>query len=259
MYYILLPAYNEERDIATLLERIRAALTELQINYQLLVVNDGSRDRTLEILRQMQLDLPMEILDHGVNQGLGQAMLTGLQRAIELVKDEDVVITMDADNTHDPYLIGAMRDRILQGADVVIASRYEHGGQEVGLSHLRSFLSRGASTLLKFFFPIQGVKDFTCGYRAYRGAALKRAFAVYGDHFVEERGFTCMAEILIKMGAVAVRVAEVPLVLRYDLKFGPSKMKVMRTILRYFVLIGKNLGGRSQHTTHPPSPKGWVQ
>ena len=244
MFYILLPAYNEERDIRTLLERIRFALTGLQVMYQVLVVNDGSRDRTMEILREMQADLPLEVLDHGVNKGLGQAMLTGLQRALVLMKDEDILITMDADNTHDPCLIGAMSERIAQGADVVIASRYEQGGQEVGLSRLRSFLSRGASTLLKVFFPIAGAKDFTCGYRAYRGAALKRAFAVYGDHLVEERGFTCMAEILIKMGAVAARVSEVPLVLRYDLKSSPSKMKVMRTILRYFVLIAKNLGGR---------------
>jgi dolichol-phosphate mannosyltransferase len=257
MYYIMLPAYNEEADIQTLLERIRAALVDLQINYQILVVNDGSRDRTLEILHELEADLPLEILDHGENKGLGQAMLTGLKRAAWLVKDEDVVITMDADNTHDPHLIGLMRDRITQGADVVIASRYEQGGQEIGLSRLRSILSRGASILLKTFFPIRGVKDFTCGYRAYRGAVLKRVFGIYGDQLIEERGFTCMAEILIKMGVVAARVAEVPLVLRYDLKSGPSKMKVMRTILRYFVLIAKNLGGRPPHTTH--SRKGWVR
>jgi dolichol-phosphate mannosyltransferase len=257
MVYVLLPAYNEERDIGSLLERIRAALTDLNVTYQVLVVNDGSSDRTLEILHRLQKDLPLEVLDHGVNKGLGQAMLTGLRRAAALVKDDDVVITMDADNTHDPCLIGIMCHRLVQGADVVIASRYELGGQEVGLSRLRSFLSRGASTLLKLFFPIQGAKDFTCGYRAYRGSVLKHAFAVYGDHLVEEHGFTCMAEILIKMGAVDARVSEVPLVLRYDLKSSPSKMKVLRTILRYFVLIAKNLGGRPPHT--PAPHKGWVR
>lgn len=252
MYYVMLPAYNEERDIGQLLERIRAALSDLNVSYQVLVVNDGSRDRTLEILRGLQAALPLEILDHGVNKGLGQAMLTGLRRAAALMKEEDLLFTMDADNTHDPCLMGLMAEHITHGADLVIASRYELGGQEVGLSGLRSFLSRGASTLLKIFFPIHGAKDFTCGYRAYRGALLKRAFAAYGDHLVDEHGFTCMAEILIKMGAISARVSEVPLVLRYDLKSSPSKMKVLRTILRYFVLIAKNLGARpSQH----PAPQ----
>jgi dolichol-phosphate mannosyltransferase len=242
MYYILLPAYNEERDIGPLLQRICEAMGSMHFDqYKVLVVNDGSTDATLSVVGGCQDTMPIEILDHGINKGLGQAMLTGLSRAAELVEDEDVLITMDADNTHDPQLIGAMVGKIRAGANVVIASRYEQGGEEVGLSRLRSFLSRGASTLLKIFFPINGAKDYTCGFRAYRGVELKRAFQVYGSRFVEERGFTCMAEILIKLRAVGVRVAEVPLVLRYDLKSGRSKMKVLRTIMRYFVMIARNL------------------
>jgi dolichol-phosphate mannosyltransferase len=185
--------------------------------------------------------MPIELLDHGVNKGLGQAMLTGLSRAAGLVEDDDILITMDADNTHDPALIGRMVEKIHGGSDVVIASRYEQGGEEVGLSRLRSFLSRGASSLLKTFFPITGAKDYTCGYRAYRGAALKIAYQGFGSRLVEEHGFTCMAEILIKFRMIRARVSEVPLVLRYDLKSGDSKMKVFRTILRYFVLIAHNL------------------
>ncbi len=242
MVYILLPAYNEERDIGPLLQRISDAMQSLHYdNYKVLVVNDGSKDGTVSVVSARQQDMPVELINHEVNKGLGQAMLTGLRRAAELVQDDDVLITMDADNTHDPQLIGAMVGKIRAGASLVIASRYEQGGEEVGLSRLRSFLSRGASTLLKIFFPINGAKDYTCGFRAYQGAALKRAFRAYGDRLVEERGFTCMAEILIKLRSVGVRVAEVPLVLRYDLKSGQSKMKVLRTILRYFVMIARNL------------------
>lgn len=242
MVYILLPAYNEERDIGPLLQRISDAMQSLHYdNYKVLVVNDGSKDGTVSVVSARQQDMPVELINHEVNKGLGQAMLTGLRRAAELVQDDDVLITMDADNTHDPQLIGAMVGKIRAGASLVIASRYEQGGEEVGLSRLRSFLSRGASTLLKIFFPINGAKDYTCGFRAYQGAALKRAFRAYGDRLVEERGFTCMAEILIKLRSVGVRVAEVPLVLRYDLKSGQSKMKVLRTIFRYFVMIARNL------------------
>jgi dolichol-phosphate mannosyltransferase len=243
MLYILLPAYNEERDIRPLLERICGAMQQLNIPYyKVFVVNDGSTDGTVCEVLAMQAGMPLELLDHGVNKGLGQAMLTGLRYAASQMNDEDVLVSMDADNTHEPLLIGAMLEKIRQ-ADIVIASRYETGGEEVGLSKIRSILSRGASTLLVIFFPIPGAKDYTCGYRAYRGELLKRAYQVYGDNLVAERGFTCMAEILIKLRAIGARVTEVPLVLRYDLKSGMSKMKVVRTILRYFVLIGENLKG----------------
>jgi dolichol-phosphate mannosyltransferase len=241
MYYILLPAFNEEQDIGLLMQRIRAAMAELGASYLVLVVNDGSTDRTVQVVTGCQQDMPVELIDHRVNQGLGQAILSGVRRAAGLLLDEDVLVTMDADNTHDPLLIARMGSEVRAGADLVIASRYEKGGQEIGLSETRRLLSRGASLLLKFFFPIPGAKDYTCGFRAYGGKALRRAYGVYGDRLVEERGFTCMAEILIKLRAVGIRVAEVPLVLRYDLKTGKSKMKVLRTILRYFVLISRNL------------------
>lgn len=251
MYYILLPAYNEEGDIGVLLNRVQQAMSELNIEYKTIVVNDGSTDRTAAVVKNWQSSMSLELLEHKTNQGLGQTMLTGLRRAAELAKDDDIIFTMDADNTHDPRLIGAMIEKVKSGADLVIASRYERGGEEVGLSHLRSFLSRGASTLLKIFFPIPGARDYTCGFRAYRGSLLRRAFKFYGDRLVEERGFTCMAEILIKARAVSARVAEVPLVLRYDLKSGKSKMNVLRTILRYFVLIRRNLLSWHTQPLHP--------
>jgi dolichol-phosphate mannosyltransferase len=66
---------------------------------------------------------------------------------------------------------------------------------------------------------------------------LRRAVAAWGERLVEEAGFTCMAEVLLKLGRGGARVSETPLVLRYDLKEGASKMKMTRTIARYFELI----------------------
>ncbi len=239
--YLVLPAYNEERDIKALLQRVQVAMEDQNIAYRVLVVNDGSKDNTVAVVNNCAQTMPVELLDHVVNKGLGQAILTGLTRGNELAGADDVVVTMDADNTHDPALIGMMLKKIDSGKDVVIASRYEEGGREVGLSWIRHIFSGAASFLLRLFFPISGAKDYTCGYRAYRGAMLHRAFSIYGSNLVEERGFTCMAEILIKMKKLNARVGEVPLVLRYDLKSGKSKMKVMRTIWRYWILIVKQL------------------
>ena len=164
-------------------------------------------------------------------------MRTGLSWACGHATEGDVVVAMDADNTHSPALIPALLERIEEGHDVVIASRYAPGGAEVGLSWRRRLMSRAASALLARFFPIPGVRDYTCGYRAYRVSALQRGVGRFGDHLIEEAGFTCMAELLVKLAAAGCRVAEVPLVLRYDLKAGASKMRVARTVLRYGRLI----------------------
>jgi len=122
-------------------------------------------------------------------------------------------------------------------ADIVIASRYAPGGDEVGLTALRKVLSRGASFLLTLMTPVPGARDYTCGFRLYRAAMLRRAADAWGSRLVEEAGFTCMAEVLLKLGRGGARVTEYPLILRYDLKEGASKMKMMRTISRYFALI----------------------
>ena len=144
---------------------------------------------------------------------------------------------MDADNTHDPGLLPDMcRFLDEQKGDVVIASRYVKGGDEVGLTPLRKVLSRGASTLLTLTVPVKGARDYTCGFRVYRVTTLRRAFAQWQDKLVEESGFTCMAEILLKLGRGGAKVIEWPLILRYDLKEGASKMKIMRTISRYFAM-----------------------
>ena len=246
MIYMLLPAYNEERDLPTLLGRVQEMLKSSALRIHVLLVNDGSADRTLEVAHQYAERMAMTILDHGVNKGLGAAMLTGLEYAAQTAGTDDVVVAMDADNTHDPGLMEAMMAQIRAGSDVVIASRYQKGGEELGLTAARKVLSRGASTLLRFFFPIQGAFDYTCGYRAYTVKIIRRAFRSYGPLFVEERGFTCMAEILIKLNHLGARISEVPLVLRYDFKTGPSKMKFARTIWRYMILVRrlKKLGSQ---------------
>jgi len=178
MIYILLPAYNEEKDLPPLLKRVKAALAGQE--YQVLVVNDGSQDQTLSIARAWAEQMPLTVLDHGVNKGLGQAMLTGLSHAVEVAGPDDLVVAMDADNTHDPALTLRMAQQIFAGKDVVIASRYAPGGEEIGLTPIRRLLSRGASFLLRLFFPIQGALDYTCGYRAYRVEFLRRAFCCMG-------------------------------------------------------------------------------
>ena len=90
---------------------------------------------------------------------------------------------------------------------------------------------------------VPGARDYTCGYRLYRSSMLRRAFQAWGDRLIEEAGFVCMAEVLVKLGRGGAKVSEAPLVLRYDRKEGASKMKVMKTISRYFVMARRVRSG----------------
>jgi len=238
MIYILLPAFNEESGLPLLLKKIGECF-EKNGNYLVVLVDDGSEDNSVEVARSFEKEIPIKIIQHGENKGLGAAINTGFEYLIPVVNDQDFIVTMDADNTHDPALIGGMVEKIEKnGLDVVVGSRYVAGADEIGVSVFRKLMSRGASLLIKMVNPIKGVKDYSSGYRLYRALALKSAWKYYEGRVVEESGFSCMVELLVKLANMSnLRFGEVPLVLRYDLKQGRSKMRIIRTIKRYLVLI----------------------
>lgn len=242
MILIVLPAFNEEGSIGLLLEAIRQAMhAQGDLTFRAVVVNDGSWDRTAEVVGQFEGIMPLELISHPVNRGLSETLKTGLMHVLEKCDESDVVVTMDADNTHTPDLIIRMLQLIDSGHDVVIASRYQQGARVIGVPAYRRLLSSGASLLFRAFFPIRGVRDYTCGYRAYRADALIRAVDLYGHDFINQEGFSCMVDILLKLRRLGLSIAEVPLVLRYDLKHGMSKMKVVRTIRETLALIVRQL------------------
>lgn len=229
---VLLPAFNEEGNIGELLRRVS------EQGVSVVVVDDGSEDRTAAVVAGAMVNLPrLFLVRHGRNRGLGAAIRTGFEAARRLVPEHEVLVTMDADGSHDPALIPDMVDLVRGGAGLVVASRFARGGREVGLRLHRRLLSRGARLFMRGLFPIPGVKDYSSGYRAYSAALLSRAADFYGeDGLVTTSGFDCMAEILVKLRRFEPRCREVPLVLRYDRKRGPSKVRYLATILGYLRL-----------------------
>lgn len=242
--FVVLPAFNEAENLGPLLDGIAQTMLEEGLAYRVVLVDDGSRDDTMVVAQSRAESMPLSIVRHEVNQGLGATIRDGLREAAELCGDRDIVVALDADNTHPPGLIGAMVRRIREGNDVVIASRYRPGARVLGVPGFRRFLSWGAGVLFRIAFPIPGVKDYTCGYRAYRGALLKAAFRQHGEGLVSEAGFQCMVDILLKLHRMGAICCEVPLVLRYDLKGGASKMKVGQTVFRTLGLILRRRLGR---------------
>jgi len=222
---VVLPVFNEEEALAQLLPQL-AQHAPLDI----VAVDDGSRDRSAEIMRGCTYPgVAVTVLKHAFNQGLGRTIRDGLYHAATIAEDGDAIITMDADNTHPVDRIPLMTNLILNGADIVVASRYRRGSRVVGLTVLRRFLSFGANMLFRAAAPVGGLRDYTCGYRAVRAGLLQRAMAE-GVDLVTETGFASTAEIVLKLRRFRPVCREIPLVLRYDRKPTQSKMRVAKTI-----------------------------
>lgn len=235
-----LPAYNEEKGIQEVLKSIKNLRNTSKYEIRVLVVEDGSTDDTASVVAKAVMDNDYIILlRHEHNRGLGEAIKSILKYAVEKLENDDILVTLDADNTHSPQLIERMIDLILtEKLDLVVASRFTEGGREIGLSLLRKVYSRGAMLYFKMFFPIVNMNDYSSGFRAYRIRTLKEAFTRW-NNLVTTNGFDCMAEIAAKFSKMKIKAGEVPLILNYHLKQGESKMRVMRTVRGYFSLLAK--------------------
>ena len=235
--YIGLPAFNEEIALPRLLQRIDRLRPKFQGAISVVLYNDGSTDSTAAIAKDWQTRLPLVLLDCAQNKGLGAGLRALVEHAVATGGDDDILVVMDCDDTHDPEQIGEMLTAIDRGADVAIGSRFVGGATVQGVPLLRRFTALGAIVLFKLIHPVRGVRDYTCGYRCYRIGALKTLSARYGARLIEETGFACMVELLLKLNACGFRFSEIPLRLRYDLKPTPSKMDVSSNIGRLLKLL----------------------
>jgi dolichol-phosphate mannosyltransferase len=230
---LTMPAYNEARVIRELLTQAEAAFSRLGLEWDIIVIDDGSKDETAPIVREFARQEPrVRLVQHEVNKGLGPAIVTGLVSAMEIADDPStLVVSMDADLTHPPMVVGQMIAAAERGADMVIASRFQPGSQVMGLSAFRHLLSWGARNVFSLFLDIPGVKDYTCGFRAIRAHRIREALDYYGqDGFITRAGFACTDEVLVKLALLGVRIQEIPFILRYDLKQGSSKINLPVTI-----------------------------
>jgi dolichol-phosphate mannosyltransferase len=246
MIHVLLPAYNEEASIGPTVHSVASVARELDAPIRIFLVDDGSSDATIEraMAAASESGIRLVVARHAVNGGLGAALRTGIYGILDDAATDDVLIAMDADNTHPPRLMPEMVRRIRSGHGVVIASRYEPGAVVVGVPGYRRVLSDGGRFLFRALFPIDGVRDYTCGYRAYAIEPLRRARLIYGEDLCTQPGFEATVDLLLRLRQVGIRASEVPLHLDYSERVGQSKMRVGRTILSSLTLIGRRFVDR---------------
>lgn len=241
--YVVLPCYNEEDNIEKLIKAWNmeeSKLYEKKLLLKLVVVDDGSSDNTLNIVERLKkLYGNITILKHKGNKGLGEAINTGISYATSQ-EDKGYLCIMDSDMTHEPHYISSMIDKLKkEKLHCVIASRYRKGSRVEGLSLYRKFLSYGARVVYTLALRIPNVRDYTCGYRLYTLESLRTLTEKHRGKLVTEKGFACMMELLVKINNEGFKIAEVPFVLKYQLKGGVSKMNIWRTVCRSLMLLAR--------------------
>jgi len=236
MIWIMLPAFNEETDLPKLLEKLEQSLSS--VKYRLVVIDDGSTDRTNEILNEYQERLNLDIVIHPINRGLGETERDGFEYIAWKAAREDVIVRIEGDDTHEPKYLYDLIEKLNEGYDVVNTSRFQPGGGQLGVSRYHAFISKSANIFMRVVLGIRGVSDYSCGYRAYRASVIKDALEIFGNNLIQLKGlgFTSTLEIIVKLNVLGCKFAEVPFVLRYDQKKGGSKMVGSITMLGYFIM-----------------------
>jgi dolichol-phosphate mannosyltransferase len=164
-FSILIPTYNEHDNIAPLLERIAAVIPGN--NYEVLFVDDDSRDGTPELIKQLR-QYPARVVVRKDKKGLASAVVDGFGWT-----ESDVVLVMDADLQHPPEVIPALVKAIQGGADIAVASRYVPGGGTAGWSRVRKIISSGAIMLAHVLLPqSRRVKDPMSGFFAFKKSVI---------------------------------------------------------------------------------------
>ena len=155
----IIPAYNEETTIAEVLERTRPFVTEV------IVVNDGSSDRTKEICEKAGV----AVISHTINRGLGAAIGTGFAAARK--RGADFALTLDADGQHDPAEIPKFIEAVNSGAEVVIGSRMIEGAK--GMPWYRK-VAQLIGNIATFVLFGAWVTDSQSGFRGFTRIALEK-------------------------------------------------------------------------------------
>lgn len=207
---VVVPVCDEEEVVTTLSERLTKVLRETGRSYELIVVDDGSKDRTLPILRQLQESCPeLTVLELSRNYGQTAALAAGIDFA-----RCDVIVAMDGDLQHDPGDIPRLLDKLDEGFDIVSGWRRVRTDSFL----LRRLPSYCANAIIRMVSGID-VKDFGSGFKAYRSDIVKR-IELFGEL---HRFIPVLAH---RLGA---RTTEVPITV-HPRQRGSSKYGLRRTL-----------------------------
>jgi glycosyltransferase involved in cell wall biosynthesis len=190
---IVIPALNEEKNIGDVLRGIRRVMGSYPVSWEMIVVDDGSSDRTIDIANQNGAI----VVRNGVNQGKGHALQLGFKHA-----HGNILVTIDADGSHNPADIGKLVSPILNGVDMTLGSRFVGGNGRDSTKRLHIV----GNALINFTFLLvtgKKVSDSQTGFRAFRSKIVE-------EIKIESEGYQFETELTVKALKKGNIVKEIP-------------------------------------------------
>ena len=221
---IIIPMFNEAENAETTLNRVEEAMATFQGTYEIVAVNDGSTDNTLEELKRVaDENEKVKVVSYAKNFGRGKALREGFKGS-----RGEIVVSIDADLSYDPHYIIGFVETLKKESDIdfVLASPYMPGGGVQNVPALRLYISKLGNKVLRFAMPNR-IYTSTGIFRAYRKRVLESLE-------LESDGKELHLEILSKALALGYRVKESPAILT-SRKKGKSKFKFRKTAISHLV------------------------
>ena len=225
---IIIPTYNESENIINILHSIKEIIPK-NILTQTIVVDDNSPDGTGKLVEdylknvKKMADHTIEIIHRKAKNGLGSAILNGIQQA-----KGDTIVVMDCDFSHPPQIIPKLVESIKKYQyDIAVASRYIKGGKIQGWSQKRKLMSKFATLIAKKGLGVN-TKDPMSGFFAFKRSIIK-------ELNFDAIGYKILLEIIVKTKGVNIK--EIPYTFQ-DREFGSSKLGI-KTILDYYKSVWK--------------------
>lgn len=221
---IVTPMFNEQENVERTASLISEAMKNFNGGWELIMVNDGSTDSTLEAAKKLEEKMPqLRVLSYQVNRGRGKALRTGFAAA-----RGDIVVSTDFDLSYSPDHILRIYNEFQNSpdTDVVLGSAYMPGGTVQSVPFVRHAASRLGNMVLSFAMG-RGLHTITCILRGYRRSVLETLD-------LESDGKEIHLEILSKVLAIGFRVKEIPADLRGRIS-GKSKFKLKTTSATHLV------------------------
>jgi len=221
---IIIPMFNEAENVESTLNRVEEALTSFLGTYEIIVVNDGSLDHTLDTLNRLaEQNRKLKIVSYPKNVGRGRALREGFKRS-----KGEIIVSIDADLSYDPHYILDFIETLKKEPDIdfVLASPYMPGGGVQNVPFLRLWISKLGNKILRLAMPNR-IYTSTGIFRAYRKKVLDSLE-------LESDGKEIHLEILSKALALGYRVKESPAILT-SRERGKSKFKFRKTAISHLV------------------------
>lgn len=215
-YSILLPTYNEKENLPIIVWLIDKSMSENNHDYEIIIIDDGSPDGTLEAAKQLEKIYGSDkivLRPRAKKLGLGTAYIHGIKHA-----RGDFIIIMDADLSHHPKYIPQFIKKQKEGNyDLVSGTRYIGDGGVNGWDFKRKLISRGANYLTQVLLR-PGASDLTGSFRLYKKDVLQKLV-----ESCVSKGYVFQMEMIVRARKLGYKIGEVPITF-VDRLYGESKL-----------------------------------